>query len=314
MELRARLCALGRTLAAVLCVTGCAVPPAEGFRAFASPASGAVDVVTGLPTCVGLGGQGAAGIAMDGTRLFVSDFCTGQLFRFRPDGTPDGVTADGVTGALALTADGTLYGLGKGGLYRFDTTTLKRTGPIVGEPENCTFQGLTATLVIAATCGLFEVIGTPPVPLRRDTGVELGAVTTTPDGNVWAIDTGHGRLLQYGVTGPAVAAVPIHDGPRGVAPGCPRTPGNLFVNEAGGTLEMITGGSTRTVASGGLYGAGLTCGADGNLYVTQADRVQRIVFGGTPSGSPARDDRPVRPLVAALVLLAATIGVLRVRR
>jgi hypothetical protein len=191
---------------------------------------------------------------------------------------------------------------------------------ILPEPAGCGFRMLAAdadALYVTGTCGLGQIAepGAPtPLFVPLATG-NLGAVTVA-SGFLWAVDADRGRLLEYDRTGPAIAAVPLDDGPTGVVAACPRTPagvaGDLFVNNVDGVLDLVDlhhRGAVSVVAARGLHGGDLTCGADGQLYVTQAGRIQRVRFGpaaGPAAGAPGRD--PVYPLVLSAALLLVTIA------
>lgn len=320
----------------VLVVAGCVTPPPSGFLAYSAPVTGAVDVITGIPVCGGLGGPGATGLAAGGTWFYVTDACTGRVYRYRAGTVPMALASsadDNVTGGVAVF-EGWLFGVTpankagvRPGLYAFDPLTLRRVKLVVAQPEGCLFRTVVAAgvLYLPGDCGLLQVTGPAaavPLVVQLATG-NLGAATVAPGGDVWALDLAHSRLIQYRpapLAPPwhAVAAVPLADGPTGVVSACSAAPpalaGDLLVNNADGVLSLVDlhrHGAVSILASGGLHGADLACGPDGNLYVTQASRVQRMLFSGlgTGEGRAGAGGDPAGHAVYPLVLSGGLLAV-----
>ncbi len=283
-----------------------------GFTSVSPPMTGATDFVTGFPTCLDPNSNktvGPIGVLFDGTHFFVTDPCNAFTYRFTAAGgsvaAPDAQAQNGLTHGLALS-NGAYYGAvsvpGFVGVYQFDPNTLAITRLVAKFPE-IDAQGSNNLvldiapyppdpdlLAVSSFAGLYTLQNltsamptlTQISPFGED-GIAYNSDGTRfyeAAGDIFGFD-----LTQPG--NPVILNIDISpDTPDGMAvaqgyvlAGGINVSNNVFVNTWDGNLIRIdtnNGNAVSTVASGGSRGDFVTVGADGCLYATQSDRVEKM--------------------------------------
>jgi len=237
-----------------------------------------------------------------------------HLADFMP--TPDNV---GLTGAVAATADGSIYGLAQYGGDQFKSTLFRRTsagvtstfatfpagvygvtGPVPGPDGN--FYGLSMESGPSKT-SIYKVTsaGTASLLVSPD-GLTNTYLTLGGDGYLytWVHVTGETsyRVLQVSLTGVVLQIATVPDSEGSLLSMVTGTDGKIYGlvtnNTSGGTIYRFTPGQLP-VAVGNLTQAGygtvfnIFPGADGKLYgiaFADATRTTTVVFRLTPGQAP----------------------------
>jgi hypothetical protein len=261
------------------------------------PLTDAVDFITDLPSC---GGVGPTGVLDEGSSFLVSDYCNATTYRYNTTGaSPSLVTsvANGITHAM-VDHNGVLYGVASNnqnitpsGVWELSRSTLALTRQIAQSPcgdiRDLANDPAGGGLILTGDCGIYRIRGmdtpSPFVELIASgnfDGISVDAATNT----AWVALAGADAIGHYALaSGNLLETVPVPGDPDGIAVAAPGAPngigGNLFVNNNDGTLVMIdvhNGNARSVVASGGTRGDFVTVGKDGFLYLTQTDEIVQI--------------------------------------
>jgi hypothetical protein len=298
-----------RAVVAALAVAAAGLALTAGASAYTTtPGYAASDYATSFPFD-STNGWGPVGVAFDGSdNLYVSDFTTGNLYRFQPGGGVAGSAtllnypplAGGIKG-LAFTRSGHLYlarsgardvveiDPGTGGVVRevaggMSCPTGLATDPVSGDlfvSQWCTNKIMRISNFSSGP-GKASTYATPPCC--------SDGLAFAPDGTLYSAS--NGRVIQIDGTGTgtpgvtrSVAVVPKADG---IAVGLPPAgqPPYVLVNSTDGTVTRVEFSKSppeqSTVLSGGSRGDFVAVNSRGCLFVTQTSSIVKIVPSGTP--------------------------------
>ena len=202
--------------------------------------------------------------------LYVSDFGSGNVFKYTPSGTRTSFAGlDGPRG-LAFNRRGDIYiaESGTGTVWRYDLE-LGSGSPFfssLGQPSGIAFDS-ESNLFVADTFGGFIYKLTPQgVKTTFASGLnQPEGVAFDRDGNLFVVDAGSNRILKFNRSGARSTFASGLNAPRDVA--FDRS-GNLYATNAG-TDEILkfTRAGARSVYASQLFGPfGLAFDADANLF------------------------------------------------
>ena len=288
---------------------------AASFGTVSPPLSSAVDYITGLPSCSGIG---PVGLLPEKAAFLVSDWCNSTTYRYDTTGSAPVLVAslqNGITHGLTRD-NGVYYGVASSnqnvltsGVYSLDPVTLKITGQVIGNPcgggdiRGLAADSATGDLLLTGDCGLFHISnpsGTVPFFTQIASGNFDGITIDQTTDHAWIADNGNGKVIEFDLgTNTELRSFSGFNGPDGVAIAAssagPDVAGDVFVNGNDGTITRIDlpSGTESVVASGGSRGDFVAVGPDGYLYATQSslvEQVQPAIFTPTvPTGSPGLD-------------------------
>jgi hypothetical protein len=286
-----------------------------GFTSVSPPITGATDFITDFPTCLDPHSNlyvGPIGVLFDGTHFFATDPCNGYTYRFTAAGgsvnAPDAKAQNLLTHGLALD-NGIYYGASEVpsfpgwpglGVYQFDPNSLAITKLVgafpTGQPGSegplaiAPYPLNTDLLAVSSFAGLYNLqnLASPTPTLTQVSPFAGDGIAYSQDGSRFYEAAGHVYGVDLTQPGfPQVLNVDLSpDTPDGMAvaqsyalAGGTNVSNNVFVNTWLGNLVRIdtnNGNAVSTVASGGSRGDFVTVGADGCLYATQSDRVEKM--------------------------------------
>lgn len=286
-----------------------------GFTSVSPPFTGATDFITDFPTCYDPASTlqvGPIGLLFDGVHFFATDVCNATIYRFTAAGgsatNPDAQLNNALTDGLALV-NGVYYGASSIqagpnfpgwpglGVYTFDPNTLAvNLTPVALFPnfvlDIAPYPLNPDFLAVSSFGGLYTLQVSSSTLTQISPFVEDG-IAYTQDGSRFYEAAGthvYGFDLKQSGT-PVVLDVDLSrntppDTPDGIAvaqsyalAGGINVSNNVFVNTWMGHLVRIdtnNGNAVSTVASGGSRGDFVTVGADGCLYATQSDRIEKM--------------------------------------
>ena len=285
------------------------------FTAYQSPITGAADVAVSFPTCGGQSLTGPIGIVNDGTNLFADDVCNGVTYRFSASGTNQpAASAQQVANGLKLgmvIGAGTFYGVdGTGALHTMDPLTMA-VGPghlpdgaatgchllgLAGDPRSTDLYASTFNFALHTTCGILRIqnpASDTPTFTVFNSGIVGGVqryydgVQFTSDGSkLWAADETTKAFAAFDRSGTVVQSTVTSHSVDGIAVITQSNPsgfgGDPVANSNDGAVTLLetsgpNAGTTIDVATAGTRGDFATVGPDGCMYVTQSDRIQKLL-------------------------------------
>jgi len=222
--------------------------------------------------------------------LFESDFDSGTIFKFTPDGTKT-TFASGLSGpgGLALDASGNLFEADEnsGKIFKFTpagTKTAFATGlnhpfGLAFDPAGNLFEaddgsGTIFKFTPNGTKTIFAVGLSFPTALAFDSMGNLFAASASPN-------AGSGAIFKFTPNGTKTTFATGLNAPTGLAFSAS---GNLLVSDSG-TIAKFTPDGTKTIFASLLDGpTGLAFDSSGNLF--QASGSDGSIFVFTPGGTP----------------------------
>ena len=217
--------------------------------------------------------------------LYVSDFGSGNIYKFTPSGTRTSFAGlDGPRG-LAFNRLGDLYiaeaGTGTVWRYHLDFGTGSPFFTDLGTPSGIAFDS-TGNLFVADTFGDAIYKLTPDGNRTTFTSQvsDPEGLAFDRQGNLFVVDSGSGRILRFTPSGDRTIFASGLNAPRDLAFD---SSGNLYVTNAG-TDEILkfTRTGARSVYAGELFGPfGLAFDGDRNLF--EASFGFNTIYKFTPS-------------------------------
>src|SRR3954447_18590247 len=264
------------------------------------------DFATGFQTVgTSAGRLGPIGIAVDHQgRVFVTDQGDGWLYRFDGPGSADAAhrlgsaPLGGRPAGLAFDANDNLY------VVRFQPKDVLQVDPNTGAVLRTVVKNLDCPFGLAPDpisgdlflteprCNsnvmrIVNVASPAPFVVPYSSGFQgPDGITATPDGTLYVVEAGAGRLVQVGGTGSGspgqkttLANLTGADG-LAIGAGSGSTPPFVVVNRTDGAVSFVDlRGSSPTntdLVTGGPRGDFPAVGSDGCFYATQTDRVIKV--------------------------------------
>ncbi|MFL5884422.1 MAG: hypothetical protein ACJ77M_05080 [Thermoleophilaceae bacterium] len=264
------------------------------------------DFATGFQTVTTSAGRlGPIGIAVDHRgRIFVADQADGWIYRFDGPGRADAAhrlgsaPIGGRPAGLAFDANDNLY------VVRFQPKDVVQVDPNTGAVVRTVVSGLQCPFGIAPDPISGDLFVTEPacnsnvmriVNVASPSPVAVpfsgpfqgpDGITATPDGTLYVVEAGAGRLTQVSGTGSStpgqrttLASLNGADG-LAIGTGTGTRPPFVVVNRTNGAVTFVDLRGSSPVATdlvtGGSRGDFPAVGFDGCFYATQTDRVIKV--------------------------------------
>lgn len=292
-------------LCACVAVLGC-LWAAASASAYQTNGVAVSEFATGFPTVNTAGGKlGPIGVAVDHqNRLYVTDQADGWLYRFDGPGAADSAHRVGSAplgsrpAGIAFDANDNLY------VVRYGKKDVVQVDPNSGAILRTVVSGLNCPFGLAPdpisgdlfvtepSCDsnvlrVVNVASPAPFVVPYSTGFAgPDGITATPDGTLYVIEAGPGRVTQVSGTGSGspgqkttLATLAGADG-LAIGAGTGSTPPFVIVNRTNGSVtrvDLANGTQSNTdLVTGGSRGDFTTVGFDGCMYATQTDRVLKV--------------------------------------